>query len=93
MIDNTQEYIICAAIKRLNRKTSNLSNELQFIEIGLRHNDIYQRFPDEVSKKPCDQGFLTSKGRFVDRLEASDIAFDCGQITKIKDILYSEDLY
>lgn len=40
------------------------------IEIGFRHHDIYQRFEGELSLKNKDQGFYTSKGRFVDRFEA-----------------------
>lgn len=40
-----------------------------------------------------EQGFLTSKGRFVDRNEAGKIAFERGQITKETDCLFSEDLY
>lgn len=38
-------------------------------------------------------GFLTSKGRFVDRKEAAKIAWDMGQIDKEVDELTSEDLY
>ena len=38
------------------------------------------------------QGFLTSKNRFVDRKEASKIAFENNQ-TKETNILFSEDLY
>jgi len=43
------------------------------------------------------QGFLTSKNRFVDRLEAAKIASDLGQLigegqTSVSR-LYSEDLY
>lgn len=40
-----------------------------------------------------EQGFLTSKNRFVSRKEAGEIAFSAGQITKPTDCLFSEDLY
>jgi hypothetical protein len=45
-----------------------------------------------------NQGFLTSKGRYVDRREAWEIAFDAGQIPDLRrkgegPILCSEDLY
>ena len=39
------------------------------------------------------QGFLTSDDRFVNRKEAGQIAFDAGQITKLTECLFSEDLY
>lgn len=39
------------------------------------------------------QGFLTSKGRFVDREEAMMIAVAAGQTTGGKTDLFSEDLY
>lgn len=39
------------------------------------------------------QGFLTSKGNFVDRTEAAVLAYSAGQIADKKDELYSEDLY
>jgi hypothetical protein len=43
-----------------------------------------------------EQGFLTSKNRFVDRTEGAEIALKCGQISKLnysQKLLYSEDLY
>lgn len=39
------------------------------------------------------QGFLTSRGRFVDREEAMKIAIAAGQTTSNKTHLFSEDLY
>ena len=111
-MDNKQEYILCAAIKRIERKKCepyyDEMNDICFIEIGYRHHDILQRFQGEVSKKSKDQGFYTSKGRFVDREEAAYIALLAGQIDiekcfSVKNVdgstirtlkpLYSEDLY
>lgn len=42
-----------------------------------------------------DQGFLTSKKRFVDRLEAAEIAMNAGQIEapRYGPELFSEDLW
>lgn len=40
-----------------------------------------------------EQGFITSKNRFVDRKEAGEIAFACGQISKPNNYLFSEDIY
>lgn len=53
MIDNTQEYILCAAYKRVKpRKCIHNAqpyhpgtNDICNIEIGYRHHDIIQRFP------------------------------------------------
>jgi hypothetical protein len=39
------------------------------------------------------QGFLTSRGRFVDRQEAMEIARAAGQTMAMGETLYSEDLY
>ena len=94
-MDNTKEYILCAALRRKEPKDINLPNDLPFIEIGLRHFDIRDRFSGEVSMKMDDQGFLTSHGRFVSRQEAEDIARNCGQVVGdlIGGVLTSEDLY
>lgn len=97
MIDNSKEYILCAAIERHQRKESGSyhENDIDFIEIGYRHHDIRNRFPTLVKREPKAQGFYTSKGRFVSRKEAEKIARDCGQVTGnlIGGELTSEDLY
>lgn len=84
-MDNKQEYILCAAIKRIERKKCNPyydeMNDICDIEIGYRHHDILQRFQGEVSRKSEDQGFYTSEGRFVDRYEAMLIAWRAKQVT------------
>lgn len=87
MIDNSKEYILCAAIRRLKPKITDNenfpyykgTNDILNIELGFRHHDIYQRFDGELSLKNKDQGFYTSKGRFVDRYEAAYIAEQAGQ--------------
>lgn len=98
---NKEEYILCAAIKRLTTKDCTkhyYNNDIYNIEIGYRHCDIFGRFKEEVSRHPQDQGFYTSKGRFVDRKEALEIAIKSQQVkeeechnTTIG--LFSEDLY
>ena len=113
MTNNTKEYILCAAIKRITPKDCTPyhkgTNDICDIEIGYRHHDILQRFHGEVSTNPYDQGFYTSKGRFVDRQEAMYIAYVAGQVSETSGIdlidftykgdmirlnkLYSEDLY
>ena len=82
-MDNKKEYILCAAIKRLEPKecTPYHNNDICNIELGYRHHDIFQRFTGEVSRKQEDQGFYTSKGRFVGRWEAMLIAWRANQVT------------
>ena len=81
MIDNTKEYILCAAIKRKEPRDCQPyhpnTNDICNIELGYRHHDILHRFDGEMSE--CEQGFYTSKGRYVDRYEGMEIAFNAGQ--------------
>ena len=109
LIDNSKEYILCSAIKRKERKICPRGgnpyregiNDILEIEIGYRHHDIYQRFYNDLSMKPDDQGFYTSRGRFVTRVEGMKIAYECGQVDKERAFreegqfneLFSEDLY
>ena len=87
-MDNKKEYILCAAIKRIEPKNCmpyyESTNDICNIEIGFRHHDIFQRFPGEVSKKSEDQGFYTSNGRFVGRYEAMLIAWKAEQVSAKK---------
>jgi len=102
-MDNKKEYIICAAIKRLEPRIHPINPErkpykqsdIMYVELGFRHHDILIRFHGEVSKQQDDQGFYTSKNRFVSREEGIKIALKCGQIeSSINDnVLFSEDLY
>lgn len=96
MIDNSKEYILCSAILRKEPKSQILYNtDIHKCEIGLRHCDIFSRFPNELRRGPKSQGFITSKGRFVTRDEGEKIARNCGQINGklIGGELTSEDLY
>lgn len=95
MIDNSGEYILCAAIwyKEIPLKRDDfpggfcrpLNCETGLVFSGLRHhNCLYQKaaltgLADHESG-PNIQGFLTSKNRFVDRKEALEIALKTGQV-------------
>ena len=106
MIDNSKEYILCAAIwfdveETLVFQPKNM--EKGMVLTGLRHChcfDIASRILKDNYKNGKVQGFLTSKDRFVDRREASQIAQDAGQLKEAKqrmdgsyERLFSEDLY
>ena len=63
-----------------------------------RHHNVIALIVDRVGKyRPYngEQGFITNKGRFVDRVEAADIALACGQVLKLMDSgeLFSEDVW
>ena len=63
-----------------------------------RHNDIIKYIVDLGEKKPIrgEQGFTTTKGRFLDRRQAAALALMTGQIEALrfhKNQLFSEDLW
>lgn len=119
MIDNSKEYIVCAAYKT-NKDTPHLKylidkgldakniyyephRQVMDIVTGWRHSDIILKFDDIIDKEDRG-GFMTSKGRYVNRIEAMKIALEAGQVTKEKAIredgknggywaLFSEDIY
>lgn len=96
-MDNTKEYILCSAIKRKKNRTCEPyyrnKNDICNVELGYRHHDILIRYKGIVQTNILAQGFYTSKGRFVDRVEAAKIAKNAGQVKECVDRLYSEDLY
>jgi hypothetical protein len=84
-----KEFILCAAVK---------NNE--DIICGYRHSDCYKILRifvvEELLPGRDFQGFLTSKKRFVDRVEGLKIALENDQIwhnMEVKEFLTSEDLY
>lgn len=101
MLDK-KEYILCAATwfddgKEYAHQPKNIPTGLVFC--GWRHGCIFPQIGGSVKERQelgiyeKEQGFLTSKNRFVDREEAAKIAFERKQITKNIKTLYSEDLY
>lgn len=66
------------------------------IFFGKCHADCFykgQAMGVAMSSKSYHQGFLTSRGRYVDRQEAGEIAFSQGQIDKPTGYLFSEDMW
>lgn len=89
-----REFIVCAAIHNPEEKDM-AGNPL--IHCGLRHAFILWQ-GKHVSRRQSHQGFLTNKNRYVDRIEAMNIAINANQVLyeKLNNPrigLFSEDLY
>lgn len=86
-----KEKIIQAAIKK--------DGVVYTLPQPARHNQVLRLCEELLTKGLVrargDQGFLTNKGRFVDRIEAAAIALAAKQIEKLgwPPNLYSEDLW
>jgi hypothetical protein len=109
MINNEKEYILSSAIwyKELPllkpevlrpRGFSPYNIDVGIVFCGWRHpNCIYQKVAitglRDAESGENEQGFLTSKNRFVSREEGAIIAFEANQIKEEKQTLYSEDLW
>lgn len=107
-MDNTKEYICCASIhwddgNVYPHQPKNILSGMciagwmhgNIIVIGSK---IFGNMGERAKKGIIEtQGFLTSKGRFVNREEAGKIALACGQIQKLSYFggkeLDSSDLY
>ncbi len=98
---SSKEYILCAAIwvnDKKRREHQPLGIEEGVVSCGHRHHNCFIMLYEMLRKKKMKsgllivQGFLTSKGRFVDRKVAGYIARRVKQ-TEDKGILFSELLY
>lgn len=84
---NEPERIIHAAVK------SEIGIKIFF---GKCHADCFykgQNMGIRMSGKAEYQGFLTNKGRYLNRSEAAKVAFEQGQISRPTSHLISEDLW
>jgi len=54
----------------------------EILEIDKSHPIIIQRCPYGTCKEGSKMGFVTSTGRYVDRIEALNIAVETGQVNK-----------
>ena len=86
------ETIIAAAIK------TGPVNVALVLRPG-RHKDVAEHLVKKGMKEPAEEskGFVTSEGRFVDRVEGKQIAYEAQQIITRegleRDELHSEDLW
>ena len=102
------ERIVCSVCQVFVDKrdgTNENGSEIIHEVYGLRHYDPFMlKQIKELEKQykyallDWEQGFLTNKGRFVDRKEAMEIAKTQNQVIRLSgspnsDILFSEDLY
>lgn len=103
-MNNQIEYIICAAIHypdipvKLKHNPNNIQTGV--VLCGRRHHNIIELASISIPRLltlTSIQGFITSHNRFVDRIEALNIAKQADQIVDTGQIkgsqLYSEDLY
>ncbi len=77
-------------------KHAAVKSKCGFTFIGKQHADCFAKAHSIGIKTYAtskDQGFMTSKGRFIGRVEAAELAFKNGQIEKKTDLLFSEDLW
>jgi hypothetical protein len=88
MIDNTKEYILCAAIwfdDGIVHAHQPINIDIGIVMMGFRHCNCFasigglvkERLDAGIHEKA--QGFLTSLNRFVTREEAAEIALSQGQ--------------
>lgn len=101
---NKKEYIICAAIwfkddQFHEHQPKNIKTG--FVVTGRRHHNCFATcfalnngvINTNLKSLEQVQGFLTNTDKFVDRVEAVEIAFQAGQIEEKVTRLISEDLY
>jgi hypothetical protein len=96
-----KEYILCAAIYYKDGIThvhQPKNIESGVVICGRRHHNCFSVLSalagsGNYNKSTVEQGFVTSKDRFVNRTEAGNIAFTSGQIKETTNCLFSEDLY
>lgn len=101
MCMSSTEHILCSAIwfddgEQHAHMPVNIKSG--YVVCGMRHGNCFSTAyalckDRSYIKYEKEQGFLTSKNRFVDRLEAAKLAFYAGQIKQITHILYSENLW
>lgn len=92
--------LVCAAVKYKHKVTDE-----EVVVCGLRHADAMGvRWSLDKGKEfvEVEQGFITHKGEFLNRIDAGNHALACGQLSattreyklsKGERELYSEDLY
>lgn len=99
-------YLLCSAIWYKDLPTMRLlpnNCDKGIVLCGWRHGNIIAQMQATMGLRTVvhgqnsagehEQGFLTNDNRFVERDEAAEIAFRCGQIKGEKKYLFSEDVW
>lgn len=98
------EYIICSAVwfdDKKDHEDQAIIGETGFVVCGRRHHNCFHTASILDPKRKYKlhekkQGFITNKNRFVNRIEAAEIAFNAKQIDQRTNHaigLFSEDLW
>lgn len=96
-----KEYLLCAAIyyqdgKRYKHQPKNIESGI--VVCGRRHHNCYITLSSLLGDKydiklTHNQGFVTSKDRYLERKEAAQVAFECGQVKELNNTIFSEMLW
>ena len=96
-----QEYLLCAAIhyndgKKYEHQPKNITSGI--VVCGRRHHNCYITLASLLGDKydvklTHNQGFVTSKDRYLERKEAAQVAYKCGQISNEQKTIFSEDVW
>ena len=93
--------IVSAAVKVYSTVFGRPSEYRMILPVH-RHKDVYTIMKQfghyHTDTYRCEDGFLTDEGVFLDRVEAADHAYDCGQLVEDAEseritVLMSEDLW
>lgn len=92
------ETIVGVAIKMHSGSVASLPRPARHLDLLIDLQRCGQREgpAPEGAHDSAGRGFLTSEGRFVDRMEAASIAIAAGQVTRVawpSRGLYSEDVW
>lgn len=89
-------------MERIERAAIRIDGEVWDVPRPGRHNNIIRLYCKETKavdgippryEQKSVQGFVTSEGRFVDRIEAARIAYEAGQTKEPLKHLFSEDVW
>lgn len=96
-VDTSEQIVKAAIVFQVYHDTIEQKSEV--VVTATRHADCFEvaarEYDFTYKKDECEQGFWTSKNRFVDRYEAKHIAMENGQLKEDTGMaeLYSEDLW
>ena len=100
MIDTSKEWVLCAAIWYKDGTKAPRGFIAQNISSGVvigqwRHGNVINAYRQLTGKPTIGevQGFITSKGNFVDRWQGMKLAYEAGQVDKGRAFIPLERLH